>query len=221
MAKSAKSKTPSPLPFDQQVALRLQELSPSKDAIQHSEDAITPSVDVIHGSGDVIDVSEDVSTSLEGEQGVNDSDCTKMVATQSPKKDGVWHENPYLPTQPHLLGTKEQDARFLEVLREKKYICWAAPEFGCSRWTVDRRMLENPEFASAVYDVITKREEMVLAKIEAFSEEMALTNSKVTDRAMQLNALGYGKYKRDAKGVAVNTQVNIMIGFTPPKHRGT
>lgn len=203
MKKPAKSKTPSSLPFDQQVVLRLKELNSQSPNHIPFKDAISPSEDVV----DVIE--RNLGDTREG--------CTKMVATQSPKKDGVWHENPYLPTQPHLLGTKEQDDRFLEVLREKKYICWAAPEFGCSRWTVDRRMLENPEFASAVYDVIAKREEMVLAKIEAFSEEMALTNSKVTDRAMQLNALGYGKYKRDAKGVQVATQINIVLGFTPPK----
>lgn len=145
----------------------------------------------------------------------------RMPVTGETKNPGVWHENPYQPTQPHLLGTKEQEDRFLVVLAEKKYLCWAAPAFGCSRMTVNRRMQENPEFASAVYDVIACREEMMLATIEAVSESEAVKTGRNTDRAMQLNALGYGKYKRDSKGPQVATQINIMIGFTPPKHRGT
>ncbi len=201
MAKSVKSKTPNPLPFEQQVALRLRELSPSKDAI-------TPSEDVIQHSEDAMDV-------VKGDNGGIQGDCTKMVVSPESKK-GAWHENYLLPTQPHLLGSPEQEEQFLDVLRAKKYIVWAAPEFGCSHMTVHRHMLDNPEFAAAVHQVIAHREELMLATIEEVSETQALVPSKVTDRAMQLNALGYGKYKRDVKGQQQATQINIVIGFTPP-----
>ncbi len=231
MKKPAKSKTPSPLPFDQQVALRLQELSPSKDVIQHSEDAITPSVDVIHSSGDVIGVSEDARKGNSGNgsdcrelkdvTGGNRDDLTKMVVAQGQKKDVGWHENSLIPTQPHLLGDAEQEERYLAVLADKRYHILAAPAYGCSVRTVERRMLANPEFAAAVSEVRSSREQLLLAAIEGVSEEQALIPSKVTDRAIQLNALAPSKYKRDSKGVQVATQVNIMIGFTPPKHRGT
>ncbi len=186
----------------------------SEDATKHSKDAIVAPEDVIQHSEDARDVREE-------EQGINERDCTKMVVSPENKTPDTWHENYLLPTQPHLLRTLEQEERFLGVLREKKYIVWAAPEFGCSHMTVNRRMLENPEFASAVHQVIAHREEMMLAQIEAVSESEAVKEGRNTDRAMQLNALGYGKYKRDTKGLQVATQVNIMIGFTPPKHRGT
>ena len=140
-----------------------------------------------------------------------------MVVSSENKKSGAWHENYLLQNQPHLLGSPEQEEQFLDVLRAKKYIVWAAPEFGCSHMTVHRHMLENPEFAAAVHRVIAHREELMLATIEEVSETQAIVASKVTDRAMQLNALGYGKYKRDAKGVQVATQINIVLGFTPPK----
>lgn len=173
---------------------------------------LTP-IDVIHPSENVIE-SKDVTGNSDGEN-------TQMVVAAETKNPDAWHENYLLPTQPYLLRTKEQEDRFLEVLREKKYIVWAAPEFGCSDRTVERQMLANPEFAAAVYDVIAHRERKMLATIEAVSESEAVKTGRNTDRAMQLNALGYGKYKRDAKGAQVNTQVNIMIGFTPPKHKGT
>jgi hypothetical protein len=181
------------------------------DAIEHSKDAI-------HPSGDAVDVSEGVV--VRGQSG-NGSDCTKMAVVDENKKDIGWHENTLVPTQPHLLGNAEQEERYLAILAEKRYHVLAAPAFGCSTRTVERRMLANPEFAAAVSEVQSSREKLLLAAIEGVSEEQALVPSKVTDRAMQLNALAPGKYKRDAKGAQVATQVNIMIGFTPPKHKGT
>lgn len=216
MKKPAQSQPVQPL-----KAATIKEFSfPSRGGKSPSEDAIHPSKDVI---GDMREIRGD-KVYLPPESDNRDSedgDLTKMVVATENKNPNAWHENPYLPTQPKLLGSKEQEDRFLEVLREKKYIVWAAPAFGCSDRTVERRMLENPEFATAVHDVITHRERMMLATIEAVSETEAVKEGRNTDRAMQLNALGYGKYKRDAKGVQVATQVNIMIGFSPPKHRGT
>ena len=200
MNKPTKSKAPNPLPFAAQCALRLKELSPSKDAI-------TPSVDVIHSSEDAMDVRESGNS-------VNGDDCTKMVVTSEHKPP--WKENPYLPTYPRKLATIEQREQFLAILREKKYIVWAADEIGVSRMTVHRRMAEDVDFAAAVGQIIAWREERMLAKIEAVSEVEAVKEGRNGDRMMQLNALAPGKYKRDAKGVQQATQINIVIGFTPP-----
>ncbi len=207
MAKSAKSKTPNSLPFEQQVALRLKELSPSKDAITPSEDVIQHSEDAILSSGDVKDV-------MEGDNGSIRGDCTKMVVTGEHKSP--WRENSYLPTHPRKLATVEQREQFLVILREKKYIVWAADEIGVSRMTVYRRMAEDVDFSAAVGQIIAWREERVLAKIEAVSEAEAVKEGRNGDRMMQLNALAPGKYKRDAKGQQQATQINIVIGFTPP-----
>ena len=163
--------------------------------------------------------SEDVMDVMEGDNGANGSDCAKMVAVSDAKTP--WRENPYLPTQPRKLATEEQKEQFLTLLREYKYIVWAADKMGISPDTVERRMAQDQDFAAATHKIIAWREAKMLARIEAVSEAEAVKEGRNTDRAMQLNALAPGKYKRDAKGVQVATQVNIMLGLTPPKHKGT
>ena len=146
----------------------------------------------------------------------NDEGCTKMVVAEQNAHPSPWKENPYVPTHPTLLRLPEEKALFLEKLKQEKYIIRAAHAYGCSRKTVQRRMVEDPEFATAADDIIREREELLLSQIEPVSESEALKAGRNSDRSKQLDALAPHKYKRDSKGVQVATQVNIIIGFTPP-----
>ena len=140
-----------------------------------------------------------------------------IAGNQAAKTPSIWKENRYIPTNPAKLATVAQRTEFLRLLVEKRYLVWAAPVFGCSIRTVYRRMAEDSEFAIAVEDSVTYREETLLARIEAVSEEEALKAGRNTDRIVQLNALAPGKYRRQDRGVQVATQVNITLGYQPPR----
>lgn len=147
----------------------------------------------------------------------HEEETTLTQSLNGAKRPGIWQENQYMPTAPEKLRSPEHKIAFLVLLHKHKYIILAAEAFGVSRRTVTRVMADDPDFAAAAYDVLARREERKLAEIEAVSEAQAIKPGAVTDRAMQLNALDPGKYKRDAKGgVQTATQINIVLGFEPP-----
>ena len=127
----------------------------------------------------------------------------------------LWRENPYLPTQP-LLRDPETKALYLAKLRELRYEIRAAHAVGVSLRTVQRRKIEDPDFAVAVDHVVMEQEAEDLAKIEPVSISEAVKPGRNSDRLKQLDALAPAKYRRKDGGVQVATQVNIVLGYTPP-----
>lgn len=134
-----------------------------------------------------------------------------------PSSPPAWKDNPYLPTHPTLLRSPEEKALFLVKVKELKYNIRAAHALGYSVRLVQRRMVEDIEFALAVDAIHRDREMELYNDIEEVSEREALKEGRNSDRLKQLDALGPEKYRRKDVGVQVATQINITLGYQPPR----
>lgn len=149
---------------------------------------------------------------------IQPSDLRNTKKGLPPGKAIRYKENRYIHTAP-VLRTPEEKELFLDILRKNGgYLTLAAAEFGCSPDTLERRRIEDPEFAYACTTIKRHYEQQVLTNIEKFSREVALSDKqKTTERAIHLNALDPAKYRPRQSGQGnVAIQINFG-GFQVPK----
>ena len=129
-----------------------------------------------------------------------------------------WKENPLVPTQRKILATEKEQLKFLRILDENKgFLTKSAKEFACSLRTVQRRMVENEQFATAVHAIKKNHDQVLQEELEEISYEHARKPSSVTQRIFLLNALDPARYR--PKPVApAPPQINISFGFDIPDY---
>jgi len=130
-----------------------------------------------------------------------------------------WKENRLIPTQ-KILDTFEAQQKFIDLLIENEgFLTLSAKSFGCSLRTIERRMVEYPDFADAVRTVKKHYDQALQEELEAISYEHARKPASVTQRIFLLNSLDPGRYR--PKPVAPAPQaLNITWGFRIPNLPG-
>lgn len=141
--------------------------------------------------------------------------------------------NPFLPV-PTVLGSIEDQQRFIDILKEKRFITSACQEYPCSTYTIWTRMEEFPQFKAAVHAVKRDYERQTLDRLEEVSITVALDPINGPERMFQLKGHNPAKYapkhgqqapmviniQTPSLHIGDRAQFLVKSGVTPPSGRG-